>query len=92
MLLLLEDLRTTSQGYDQRGVPEGRRKKKKNKNKKKKQKKKKKLKKKQKKKNKKNYFESRESLRKGCNYGSCFLFSLISDPKSVENRSKYVSR
>ena len=60
MLLLLEDLRTTSQGYDQRGVPEGRRKKKK----------KRKLKKKQKKKE----FENLESLRKGRNYVSCFFF------------------
>ena len=38
MLLLLEDLRTTSQGYDQPGVPEGRRKKKKKKKKNKKMK------------------------------------------------------
>ena len=34
VLLLLEDLRTTSQGYDQPGVPEGRRKKKEKKKKK----------------------------------------------------------
>ena len=39
MLLLLEDLRTTSQGYDQPGVPEGRTKQKKKKQKKKKKRK-----------------------------------------------------
>ena len=54
--------------------------------------KKKKLKKKQKKKKKKKYFESRESLRKGRNYVSCFLFLSIAGPKSSENTSKYVSR
>ena len=41
VLLLLEDLRTTSQGYDQPGVPEGRRKKKQKKKKKKNKKRKK---------------------------------------------------
>ena len=45
MLLLLEDVRTTSQGYDQPGVPEGRTNQKKKKQKKKKKKKKKKRKK-----------------------------------------------
>ena len=42
--------------------------------KKKTNKKKTKKKKKQKTKNKNKYFESRESLRMGCNYASCFLF------------------
>ena len=117
MLLLFEDLRTTSQGYDQPGVPEGRTNQKKKKQKKKKKKKrkskrkkkkkkkrkkkktktkeqeneKKKLKKKQKKKKKKE-LESRESLRKGRNYVSCYFFPSISGPKSSENRSKCVSR
>ena len=72
MFVLVEARGTTSQEYHQPGVPERRRKKKK---KQKKKKKKKKLKKKQKKKkpNQKE-FESRESLRKGRNYVSCFLF------------------
>ena len=43
MLLLLEDLRTSSQGYDQPGVPEGRRKKKKKKKKRRKKRKRKKI-------------------------------------------------
>ena len=60
--------------------------------KKKQKKKKKKKKKKRKKKKKKKELESRESLRKGLNDVSCFLFSSISFPKSQENRSKCVSR
>ena len=61
VFVLLEARGTTSQEYDQPEVPEGRRKKKKKKMKKKMKKKKKEL-------------ESRESLRKGRNYVSCFLF------------------
>ena len=52
MLLLLEDLRTTSQGYDQPGVPEGRRNQKKKKKRKRKRKRKKMKRKKKKKKKK----------------------------------------
>ena len=72
------------------------RKKKKQKRKRKRKSKKKKTKKqkrkKKQKKKKKTEVESRESLRKGRDYVSCFLFFSISGPKSSANRLKYVSR
>ena len=46
----------------------------------------------QKKKKEKKDLESRYSLRKGSHCVSCFLFLLISGPKSSDNRFKYVSR